>query len=238
MGLAAASRAAGPSVDPDFASVVLLCNAQGTNGSTVLTDSSSYARTSTAFNQAQISTSGPIFGVSSALFDGTGDKWTFPTSADFDFGTGLFTVEGFAIANVNNVRKELCGTRNIQTLAQGIDVLMSATGKLTFNGYLNDVAPYNLAGATTISTGVVFHWACTFDGTTLRVFLDGVLDGSNTPTPGIGASNGAFNVGSTPVEGGTRDWDGKQAGLRITKGVCRYTATFTPPTPAPWPTSA
>ncbi len=220
--------AANVPVDRNFASVVLLCNAQGTNGSTVLTDSSSYARTSTAFNQAQISTSGPIFGVSSALFDGTGDKWTFPNSADFDFGTGAFTIEGFAIANVNNAQKRLCGTRSVATTTQGFDLYTSATGKLTFTGYLNDVAPYNLAGATTIPTGVVFHWAFTFDGTTLRVFLSGSLDGSQTPTPGIGAAPGAFNVGSTPVEGGTRDWDGKQAGLRITKGVCRYTANFTP----------
>jgi hypothetical protein len=67
--------------DPSFASVKLLSNFQGTNGSTTFTDQSPVGRTMTAAGNAQIKTDQFIFGTSSAYFDGSGDY--------VDCGTGL-----------------------------------------------------------------------------------------------------------------------------------------------------
>lgn len=216
--------------DPFYANTVLICNGQGSNASTVLTDSSLYNRTSTAFGNAQLSTTAPIYGVSSPLLDGNGDSWSFPNSGDFDFGSGLFTVEGYAIANVNNATKRMAGSRFANPLTQGLEISTNSTGKLQMTGYNNDAFPFNVIGATTITTGVVFHWAFAFDGTTFRAFLNGTVDGTQTPVGLIGTSGGAFYVGATPIGQSlapTTNFDGKLI-IRVTKGVCRYTANFTP----------
>ena len=82
-------------VDPQFGSVSLLLHGNGANGSTTITDSSRFANTVTAVGNAQISTAQSKFGGSSLLFDGTGDRLTIPSSTDFAFGTGDFTVEAW-----------------------------------------------------------------------------------------------------------------------------------------------
>lgn len=76
-----------------FANVKLSQHAEGTNGSTTFTDSSTSARTSTVSGNAQLSTARSVVGgASSMLFDGTGDYFTVPQSTDFDPGTGDFCI--------------------------------------------------------------------------------------------------------------------------------------------------
>ncbi|MEJ0012775.1 MAG: hypothetical protein WDM94_09155 [Bauldia sp.] len=60
---------------------------------TTFVDSSASGRTITANGNAQVDTAQAKFGGASALFDGAGDYLTVPASADFNFGTGDFTVE-------------------------------------------------------------------------------------------------------------------------------------------------
>lgn len=61
---------------------------EGADGSTFFTDSSPANRISTVFGNAQLTTTLPILGTSSGLFDGIGDYITFPSSPDFAFGSG------------------------------------------------------------------------------------------------------------------------------------------------------
>ena len=80
------------------------------------------------------------------------------------------------------------------------------------------------------------HLAWSHDGTTLRVFKDGVEVGDTTwGTQGAFGSAGNLWVGKfldyTEID---HDARGYIDDLRITKGVARYTANFTPPT-APFP---
>ena len=73
------------------------------------------------------------------------------------------------------------------------------------------------------------HLAYTHDGTTGRVFVNGVLlkedvsSSSNQST--LSACIGAW-AGVTPEE----EWDGKMNDLRVYFGVAKYTSNFTPPT--------
>jgi len=59
--------------DPNYSSVSLLLNGNGTNGSTTFTDSSVNNHTITRNGNAQISTTQSKFGGSSMYFDGNGD---------------------------------------------------------------------------------------------------------------------------------------------------------------------
>jgi hypothetical protein len=95
-----------------------------------------------------------------------------------------------------------------------------------------------ISAATAVTASSWNHIAVTRNLTTLRLFLNGNSLGSassslnfnNTRQVGIGANGtsvGATAVGRYPINGYIDD-------LRITKGVARYTANFTPPT-APFP---
>src|SRR5262245_2095271 len=79
--------------------VKLLLHAEGTDGATTITDSSSVARTGAVFNgPAAIKTAQKKFGSASLFFGasaGAGGFVTYPYSADFDFGTGDFTIDAW-----------------------------------------------------------------------------------------------------------------------------------------------
>jgi hypothetical protein len=223
-----AATGTGPVNPSSFSNVKLLLHFEGSNGSSTLTDSSSSARTATRNGTAQITTTGPAIGSSCGTFDGTNDSWTFPNSTDFDFGTGAFTIEGRLLTNTTSgmhiaLSIRALGTPNGWWLYQN--------GGLNFNSWNGGGSGNALSNISTLATGVWYSWAIASDGTTMRMFFNGVLQNSG-PIAAIGASDGLVYVGTSSGEDGTRDWNGKQDEIRITKGECLYTGNYTPATTA------
>jgi len=217
---------AGPptSTDPDFASVSLLLHMDGSNGSTTFTDSSSNAFTVTPFGNAQISTTDPKFGTGALTLDGSGDYLTLAVNSAFQFGTGDFTVECWVFPNNASANAGLfqIGTNNT---AGSLSVN-------TFNGQWR-VTDVGTGGAdmTSVTAGAWQHLAVTRSGTSVRMFINGVQAGS-TLTWSTNFSQNQLNIGfyfSTSFAINARIDE-----FRVTKGVARYTANFTPPT-APFP---
>jgi len=86
----------GGDADPNWANVILLLEFEGVDASTTFTDLSDSARTMVAQDDAQIDTDQAATGSSALLLDGAnGDAVTTATHADFNFGSGDFTVECF-----------------------------------------------------------------------------------------------------------------------------------------------
>ncbi len=107
--------------------------------------------------------------------------------------------------------------------------------KLTF--FKDNSGGGKFSGATTLAADTWYHVALTYDSSTVRLFLDGQRDGSSNQSL-------TFNPNVAPVLGYDRAFpettyqlDGQMAQVRVTKGVARYTAAFTPPT-ARFPTNA
>lgn len=229
----------GPATDPFFSSVVLLCHFEGANASTTLTDSSSHARTSTAFGDAQLTTTAPLTGLASGLFDGNGDNWTFPNSTDFDFGAGSFTMEGQATIDSLSKSVNWLLSNRPDTTGGGFFLRANNSGLLQIDcidSSGSDVFTLS-SNPGVITAATPFKWAICRDATTNNTywFIDGVLVVTATATAyTLGASVEPLWVGSSSGETGSRDWPGKMDELRITKGVCRYTATYTP-SAAPFP---
>jgi hypothetical protein len=213
--------------DPNFASVSLLLHMDG-SGST-FTDSSGTPKTVTAGGNATQSATQSKFGGKSAYFDGNGDYLTLSSSVDLTFGTGDFTVEMW-------FRSEAHPTE-YATLFGG-----TASGSLLLNlrdsnsnGTPDAVAVnrYGTAGTFNESYAFVqnqwYHIALTRSSGSLRLFVDGTQVGStatdNTDYFRTNDSVGYAGAAGQPYRGYIDD-------LRITKGVARYTATFTPPTAA------
>lgn len=212
-------------VDPQFTSVSLLLHGNGSNGSTTITDSSRFANAVTAVGNAQISTAQSKFGGSSIRF--FSGRLTAPIiNLQSDF-----TVETWAYADstAGSIRAIAGNWKNEQ--------LLFAQNGSNLQLYW---FPFN-AGTPLLSTAGIIasqwqHLACTKQGTTFRLFIDGAIVGTATSAQSIPTSTSSFLIGAYPDVGGIAVgvYSGHLDDFRLTLGVARYTGTFTPPT-APFP---
>jgi hypothetical protein len=208
--------------DTNIREVSLLLHGNGTNSSTTITDSSLTPKTVTAFGNAQISTAESKFGGASIAFDGTGDYLTVPNSSDLQFGSGDFTIETWAY---------------IQNSSSYTIVSYPVAGGLLIAFYagLFRVRRYAVADVITTSSppplNAWTHIAVCKSGRATRLFFNGVQAGSTA------ADTSNYTVGTDlyiATDNAAFILNGLIDDLRITKGVARYTANFTPPT-APFP---
>lgn len=209
--------------DPNFSSVVALLHFDGSDSSTTFTDSSGYARTFTPTGNAHITTAQSKHGTASGYFDGNGDYITAPSSTDFNFGTGDFTVETFIRFNTfpavsGSIVGSYPGTWVLQYRPdQGNKIVWYDGGSTA-------------SAALSLSTGTWYHFAVCRSGTSLRIFLDGVQTGSTATNTTNVNGTGALTIAT--LAGAGQSIDAWLDELRITKGVARYTSDFTPPTSA------
>ena len=237
----------GAAYDTSFADVVLLLRGDGTDNSTTIIDSSSAARAMTAVGDARIRTSELKYGVGSIAFDGTGDSVSTPNSTDFDFGTGDLTIESWVFIAANSAT-DIDGQRGasvcnawasggtVSGWAFNIVGSSSATGTgLAFDTWSSTPGNGTLFRASaTLAQGVWHHVAAVVSGGVRRLFLNGALLSGSTNTIGAGSPaaqthGNALTVGRTPTTAYPLGLNGYIDELRITKGVARYTAAFTPP---------
>jgi hypothetical protein len=226
--------AGGGGGDPSYNSVKLLLHMNGANNGTTFTDNSPIARTVTAVGNAKTSTAQSVFNGSSGLFDGTGDYLNCGLSADYDFGSGDFTIEG-AIRPASVAAVQILMTNRANGGADtGFFFYLAAGGQLNFAAWnpAGTVA-VSLAGAT-FSAGSWQWFAVRRSGSAFTLWKDAVNTGSATYSGAISASFNVFSTffGTDPSTGG-RDINGHAAEVRVTKGVAR---TIVVPT-SPWPDS-
>lgn len=215
------TRSSGGDGDTHFENVSLLLHMDGAGGSATFTDRSGVPKIVTPAGNAAISAAKSKWGGASLLLDGSGDYLSVQGHDDFVFGTGDFTVELW-INTTTTGEKVFLDQYNGSNSWQ----FSMKNGKLSWYSS----GGYALAGSTPVNTGAWHHIAATRGAGTLRFFVDGALDGAvalgNNYTGktvlGIGAQVATRNA--------SYDFLGNIDDLRITKGVCRYTANFAPPT--------
>jgi hypothetical protein len=232
---AVAPEAVGPPTgDPDFASVSLLLPFDGADGSTVFTDESSNNLTITRVGTPVISTTQSKWGGSSAFFNQSGSELTVAWNSVLDF-PGDFTIELYVwlaptpLDNFPIIYERGTGGANHGIIFNYVAVAPNIV-PVFFYGSPRQFVDI----ATSVSAETWYHIAVTRSAGTVRGFAEGVLaasaavanDFTESANLVIGrASGSSFN-----------SFRGYIDDLRITKGVARYTANFTPPT-GPFPTS-
>jgi hypothetical protein len=216
--------------DEDFDSVSSLLHMDDTDGSATFTDVT--GKTWTTTGNAQIDTDQSKFGGSSGLFDGNGDYITSPSSDDFGFGAGDFTVEGWFRPTSWNTNGFLADFR--LNAGNSFMVWCSQSGQLNRLGYSTESGTAFVYGATQFTLSAWNHWAVARSGTTVRGFLSGTLVFTTTDSRTFASPQGVYIGSSTSASQGAI---GHIDDVRITKGVARYTASFTPPD-APFDDSA
>lgn len=206
--------------DPYIANVSLLLHCDGTNGSTTFTDNSSNPKTVSVVGNAQVSTTQSKFGGASIRFDGSASELATSTSTDLAFGTGDFTVECFIRINV----AKPYGFMYFTTGTAPNFLLAFGNNGQTLRAFVSG-SVIDLNGPTSLGLNTWHHVAVTRSGTTVRVFLNGVLEVSGTCASDF--------TNTTAIIGETLDpIDAYIDELRVTKGIARYTTNFTPPTTA------
>ena len=192
---------------------------------TTFVDSGPTAHTITTVNDATHSPLGHKVQNSVIYVDGTDWIKTAPSGhADFTLGTGDFCIEGWfnrtAISGTDYVFDFRYSGNNTARPA----VYMGGSNQINYD--LNGI---KITGSTNPTTGEWFHLAIARNGSTTTMYLDGTSVGSFTDTvdylvgrPFFFQYPQAYSYGFT----------GYATELRISKGVPRYTANFTPSTTA------
>lgn len=199
----------------------------GPNNSTVFDEWS--GKVVTPFGNVKISTTQSKFGGASALFDGSGDYLTLPASSDLDFGASDFTIELWVRFNSIATTQGVFATHALSSGHTPVLIYLTGGNMLFFSS--STLGVWDVANAATIKSGVAagvwYHVAVCRAGGNIRLFCDGVLvntvtvNGALLPLSGNTPSIGQWAGGS---------WlNGHLDDLRISKGVARYTANFTPP---------
>ena len=202
-------------------SIVLLIGAD-----TAIVDESSYARTLTVSGGPTRTTAQAKYGAGSLNFTGAGYV-SADNSADWDFGTAPFTIEGWYRFLSRTTDQALVGqwTNNAWFFLVG----SASDGLIFLNGGAPDVkVPF------TPTLGQWYHLAVDRIGTTIRLYVNGAVVATNTSyTAAIKPGTSILQLGA--VWGfSSLDFNGQMDEVRITKGIAHYQGAFTPPS-GPFP---
>ena len=207
--------------DPSWSNVSLLLNGDGSNGSTSFTDLSSAPKAITNNSSVTVNTSIKKYGTGSMYF-ASGNYLSVASNPSFAFGTGDYTIECWIYPT---------SIRNGENLVYVTD----ATGGPGFGYNTTQLyigargITYDLTVPYTLSTNTWTHIAACRQSGTVRIFANGTLVGSGSVTRNH--PQGDAGIGDYPTATGNY-MTGYIDDLRVTKGVARYTANFTPTTSA------
>lgn len=180
---------------------------------------------------AQVNTSIKRYGLSSIAFDGNGDSLDVrPMSPGLFSQRGAYTIEMwiyptnlsvaqyfYSQVTTNFLQLAISSSGFLQVDRSGVGVAITSSSSLTINTWQY---------VTLVS-----------DGTNLRLYINGTQSGS-TVSVGTQAdpSSAILRIGAYQNNGGspTFPFYGNIQDFRITRGIARYTTTFTPPA-APLP---
>jgi len=217
----------------------LLLHLDGADEATTATDSSNSNHTINFEGTAELDTAQKKFGTASLLLDGNSDYIWAASHADWDFGSGEFTVDCqvrlAALPETNEsmivvAQWEVTDDERSWSLSV-VDV--SGNKKLRFRYSTDGTAGASTSAYSntiTLTADTWYHIAIVRDGNTLRYFLDGVAIGTSGLT-GVTLNNsaaslsiGAWNPDGTPAT----FFNGWIDEIRISKGIARWTSEFSP----------
>ena len=213
-------------VDDSYSKVLLPFD--GADGSQVFIDES--GKTWTPAGTAQIDTAQSVFGGSSGLFDGDSDYITTPNSADFDFGTGDFTIDFWMRHNgAQDLYAGIVGACPTSVASGWIISVAPDAAKLSFY-YATNTVP-KITTATTFSNTTWYHNALIRYGATVKFYINGTADANkwNVGAGTVNSSGGGAIVGAFGLDSHAPYYQGWIDELRISKGIARWTSNFTPP---------
>ena len=180
------------------------------------------ANTVTTFNSASIS-SASRYGSGALTFNGTSDYMTTPANPSWVFGTGAFTIEFWHYS---------------PTIGSNTCILDFPSGLMIRQNSNNSLLTYSrssgtqlvVTGTNTLMPNVWSHVAVTRLGTTMTVWINGTNQGQWSLNDSLGSTSGLLYIGAfLNTQVSPFVFQGQLDDIRVTNGVARYIANFTPP---------
>lgn len=225
--------------DPYWANVTSLLHFNGSSGSTTFTDQKRTGWIRGA-SGTSISTAQSKFGGASLELPGNATNMIYQANHSddgWDFGSADFTVEAWVRPDVVNKNQTIASNwYGVSAVHCAWLLYITTTGKLQLS--------YGVGGTNTgtpsssgITAGVWTHVAVCRQGTTVSYYINGVKDATTYTLTGslnVPPSDCICIGAASPTTSTQLQFDGYIDELRVTKGVARYNANFTPPD-APFP---
>ncbi len=230
----------------------LLVQADGANGTTTFTDNSvgglfGRRHTVTRTGNTVMSNSVGLQGRAVSLaFDGSGDDLTIANHSDFDLADHNFTIDFWyyasSIPGVATSGRAVFGNSHDATksgfhLFQ--DNVNGSGGAGAWGFFFGTGSAWNAVNVLSggVAAGVAVHFAVVRDRTKFTLYKGGVQADQVTVAADfkIPASSADFKLGRCPTAPGSTnaDFHGYLGEFRLSKGIARWTANFTPPA-SPW----
>mgnify|MGYP003338848873 FL=1 len=210
--------------DPYFSSVSLLLHMNGSNASTTFTDSSSNNLSCTVQGNAKLGTAQYKFGTASADFTSAGALQA-PNNNTVLSLTNDFTLEFW-------VYQTGTGSSYDTVVSDASSTSLIIRGSGSSPGIFVTGSSSNIANTLTFANNTWHHIAVCRASGTYKAFKDGTDITTATITNTATLSLALFSIGKDTQYG--RNFVGYVDEFRLTVGVARYAANFTPPT-APFP---
>lgn len=213
--------------DPFWANVVLLCHFDGVNGQTTSTDSSTAAHTLTFAGIASLQSTAAKFGTTGLDLSTTANSAfvTSPDSADWNFGSGSWTVELFVNpATSATATQRIIGQWQSSPANKSWAINRSNTGHLEVTRSIDGALTLtDIDVAATMTSGTWYNVAADYDSSTLtlRLYLNGVMLAKQVQARILFDSTVALGIGNQP-DGSAFKYAALFDEVRITKGIARY----------------
>jgi hypothetical protein len=175
---------------------------------------------------ARVNTSVTKFNTGSLFFDGSGDQLLGTTSPDLVFGIGDFSIEAWVYQTQRNTLSDIISCHNYGVTADWLWSINNS-GNLFFQ--ISSSGTGAQTSSSTVPLNTWTHVSVTRQNGTVRQFINGVQTSSATYSTSI-ANTIRLSIGSATNLNASSTFYGYIDDLRVTRGVARYTANFTPPT--------
>jgi hypothetical protein len=184
------------------------------NGSTTFTDTAASPHTLTANGNVQASTAQFRIGSSSILFDGSSDYISTPDSADWDFGTGDYSIEA-QIRTANSAGRVVAS--NYQNSSTGWTCQNNVSAGRFILNETGDGADLD-SGISVATVDVWSHLLFARVGGWLQLFVEGELQFFVASSQNITGSTSSLLIGALPGFTGSTGFNGYLQEIRMVKG--------------------
>lgn len=146
-------------------------------------------------------------------FDGTDDYASVSDNSSLDFTSG-FTAETWVrvdalSGNHSSLISKFSGNN------REFSLLLLASGVIEYSISFNGSTEQYFSGNTTLTTGTWYHVALTYDGSTMRAYLNGAADGTKSVTGTIYNGSSAVYLAARAESGITRFLNGAMDEVRL-----------------------
>ena len=169
----------------------------------------------------------------SGYFDGNGDYLSIAHNTALNLSSGDFTIEAWVLNTVNTAGATIIQKDGVSgSTYYSYNLSFNASGYVIFGVGSGNSTAYlqSIGGTTSLTVNTWYHIAGVKSGTTLSLYINGILNATATQTGTIVDGGKATLVGYQTGQPTAAYWSGYISNARIVKGTALYTTTFTPST--------